>query len=89
MLKITSLALGLLTVISIAPNSEAMTAKIDPVTLDRSTANLHSQVILKIGGQGNSRRIEMRRRRELQRQRELEAQRRRQSRRYDRYRRDR
>ena len=97
MLKLTSLAIGLLTVISMAPRSEAMTANDHPISIERPAANLHSQVILKIGERGYSRRGDYQRRRELelQREREREAARRRQYRRhYDRsergeYRRDR
>ena len=93
MLKLTSLAIGLLTVITMAPRSEAMTANDHPAASERPAANLHSQVILKIGDRGYSRGSNYQRRRELELQREREAARRRQSRgRYDRngqYRRDR
>ena len=43
MLKLTSLALGLLTVIAIAPASQAAT--INPLSFDRSVNDLHPQVI--------------------------------------------
>jgi hypothetical protein len=96
MLKLTSLAIGLLSIIAIAPSSEAMTANARPVSIDSPEANLHSQVILKIGDRGYSRGGNYQRRRELELQREREAARRRRqsSRRgYDRsygeYRRDR
>jgi hypothetical protein len=49
MLKLTSLAIGLLTVISMAPSAEAMAATAPAVSISQPAANLHSQVILKIG----------------------------------------
>ncbi len=57
MLKLTSLALaqpigtiiGLLTVIAIAPKSEAMTANAQPISLQQTAGGLHAQVIFKIG----------------------------------------
>jgi hypothetical protein len=91
MLKLTSLALGLLTVLSIAPSSEAMSANINPVSLQQPAANLHSQVILRIGDRkGYSRRGQLQRQRDLELQRRREAERRRrQFRRSGDYRRDR
>jgi hypothetical protein len=84
MLKLTSLALGLLTVIAIAPKSEAMSATTSPLSLQTPAGNLHSQVTIKLGGQSerNDRydRGEAYRRRELELAREREAARRRQSR---------
>jgi hypothetical protein len=72
MLKFTPLALGLLTVIAIAPASQAATT-LHPVSLQQPTGDLHSQVILKIGGQPEyHHREEAARRRELERERERE-----------------
>jgi hypothetical protein len=51
MSKLTALAIGLLTVISIAPQSQAMTTNIDAPSLQQPAANLHSQVILKVSEQ--------------------------------------
>jgi hypothetical protein len=71
MLKLTSLVLGLLTVIAIAPASQAMTTNNSHVSLQTPAGNLHSQVILKIGGQPEYRhRDNADRRRELERERE-------------------
>jgi hypothetical protein len=83
MLKLTSLAIGLLTVISMAPSSVAMTAPTRSVSIEQPATNLHSQIILKFGNRNNNRRADYQRRRELelQREREREAARRR---RYDR-----
>jgi hypothetical protein len=64
MLKLTSLALGLLTVIAIAPRSEAMSTTVTPLSIEQPAANLHSQVIFKVGQPGYSRRSEAQRRRE-------------------------
>ncbi len=50
MLKITSLAIGLLTVLSIAPRSAAMTANSRPLTVPQPAADRHAQLIIKIGG---------------------------------------
>jgi hypothetical protein len=49
MLKFTSLAIGLLTVLAIAPKSEAMTATINSPSLHQPTGDLHAQLIIKIG----------------------------------------
>ncbi|WP_310413989.1 hypothetical protein [Chamaesiphon sp. OTE_8_metabat_110] len=73
MLKLTSLAIGLLSILTMAPRSEAMTANARPVSIDRPAANLQSQIILKIGDRGYSRGSNYRRRRELELQREREA----------------
>jgi hypothetical protein len=82
-LKLTSLAIGLLTIVSIAPHAEAMTATAVPASIERPAANLHSQVILKVGDRhrGYSRGGILQRRRELELRREREEARRR-----DRYR---
>jgi hypothetical protein len=75
MLKLTSLALGLLTVIAIAPTSQAAT-NVSSLALQTPAGDLHSQVIIKLGGQPQYyQRGEGARRRELQRQRELERER--------------
>jgi hypothetical protein len=99
MLKLTSLAIGLLTVIAMTPTSEAIAANTPAVSISQPAANLHSQVILKIGDRdryrGYSRGGSIQRRRELELQREREAQRRRdryrgrRDRSYGEYRRDR
>jgi hypothetical protein len=73
--KLISLAVGLLTVISIAPNSEAMSTNSQPISLQQPAENLHSQIIFKVGDRdrrGYSRRERERRREEMQRQREAE-----------------
>jgi hypothetical protein len=96
MLKLTSLAIGLLTVISMAPTAEAMTAKVYPVSISQPAANLQSQVILKIGDRdrGYSRWSILQRRRDQELRRERQARRRERARRrdersYNQYRRDR
>ncbi|AFY94727.1 hypothetical protein [Chamaesiphon minutus] len=96
MLKLTSVAIGLLTVIAIAPKSEAITANVSPVSISQPAANFHSQVILKIGDRhrGYSRGNMLQRRREQELQRERQARRRERARRrdersYGEYRRDR
>ncbi len=67
--------IGLLTIVSIAPNSEAMTANIQP-SLQQPAANLHSQIIFRIGDRGYTRRQEGQYRRDLILQRRREAARR-------------
>lgn len=75
MLKFTSLALGLLTVIAIAPASQAATYN-NSVSVQKPAADLHSQLIIKIGGQPEyHHRGEAERRRELERERERERER--------------
>ncbi|WP_373543033.1 hypothetical protein [Chamaesiphon sp.] len=51
MLKLTSLALGLLTVLTIAPTSEAIAATnyVSPLSLQQPAADLRAQVIFRIG----------------------------------------
>ena len=51
MSKLTTLAIALLTVISIAPKSQAMTTNTNAPSLEQPAANLHSQVILKVAEQ--------------------------------------
>jgi hypothetical protein len=77
MLKFTSLALGLLSVMAISPKSEAMSANASPLSLQAPAGNLHSQVIIKLGGQPERHEgAEARRRREIELEREREAARR-------------
>jgi hypothetical protein len=76
MSKFISLAIGLLAVISIAPKSEAMSANIQPSSLQQSAENLHSQIIFRSGDsaeptlreRGYNRREEWQYRRDLRRQ---------------------
>jgi hypothetical protein len=49
MLKLTSLAIGLLTVLTIAPQSEAMAATVNSPSLHQPAGDLHAQLIIKIG----------------------------------------
>ncbi len=44
MLKLTSLALGLLTIIALAPASQAAT-NVNPLSLQKPAGDLHAQVI--------------------------------------------
>ncbi len=67
MSKFISLAIGLLTVISIAPNSEAMSANSQP-SLQQPAENLHSQTIFR-NRERDNRREEWLQRREERRQR--------------------
>jgi hypothetical protein len=67
MLKLISLAIGLITIVSIAPKSEAMTANMQPL-LQQPAANLHSQIIFRIGDRGYTRRQEWQYRRDLKMQ---------------------
>jgi hypothetical protein len=48
MLKLTSLALGLITAIAIVPAAQAATT-VNPLSLDRPVDNLHAQIILRTG----------------------------------------
>jgi hypothetical protein len=96
MLKLTSLAIGFLTVIAMAPTSEAMATNTPAVSISQPAANLQSQVILKIGDRdrGYSRGSILQRRREQELRRERQARRRERARRrdersYNEYRRDR
>jgi hypothetical protein len=68
MSKIISLAIGLLAVISIAPKSDAMSANIQPSSLQQPAENLHSQIIFRSGERGYTRREEWQYRRDLRRQ---------------------
>ncbi len=82
-MKLISLALakpigtiiGLLTIISITPKSEAMSASSSPISLQQPAENLHAQIIFKVGDRnrrGYSHRERERRREEIRRERELE-----------------
>ncbi len=55
MLKLTALALGLLSIIAIALPSQA-TTNVRSLSLQQSTGDLHSQVILKVSERENYRR---------------------------------
>ncbi len=76
MLKLTSLALaqpigtiiGLITIVSFAPKSEAMSANVQPSSLQQPAGNLHSQIIFRIGDRGYTRREEWQYRRDLKMQ---------------------
>jgi hypothetical protein len=73
-LKFISLAIGLLTIISIAPKSEAMNANVRP-SLQQPAENLHAQIIFKVGDRDRRdyyRRERERRREEIRRERESE-----------------
>ena len=48
-LKVTSLVLGLLTVIAIVPKSDAMLTNDRPLSIEQPAGNLHAQVIFQIG----------------------------------------
>jgi hypothetical protein len=77
MFKFTSLALGLLSIMAIAPKSEAMSANTTPLSFQQPAANLHSQVIIKLGGQPERYEgAQARRRREIELERERAAARR-------------
>jgi hypothetical protein len=76
MLKFMSIAIGLITIVSFAPKSEAMSANIQPSSLQQPAANLHSQIIFRIGERGYTRREEGQYRRDLKMQRKREAERR-------------
>jgi hypothetical protein len=76
MSKLVSLAIGLLTVISIAPRSEAMSANLQPSSLQQPAENLHAQIIFRIGDRGYTRRQEWQYRRDLKMQQQREAERR-------------
>ena len=73
--KLTALAIALLTVMSIAPKSQAMST-IDSSVLARQPAgDLHAQLIIKIGGNDRSYRDDDRYR-QVEREREAERRRR-------------
>jgi hypothetical protein len=46
MLKLIAFAIGILTIVEIAPKSEAMSIHSQPVSVESATANLHARVIL-------------------------------------------
>jgi hypothetical protein len=89
MSKLTSLAIGLMTVVLMAPNSQAMTTTSTTSSVQKPAGDLHAQLIIKIGGNSDySYRGEYERRREIELEREREAYRRREyyaNRRYHRH----
>jgi hypothetical protein len=99
MLKITAIAIGLLTAISIAPAAQAANISGSSPTIHQAPDNLHAQIIIKVGGNnddGHDRYREgyHRRQAELAREREAyearerwESEQRRRHREYARYRR--
>ena len=48
--KLTALAIALLTVISIAPKSQAMTKTASPLSIAQPARDLQAQLVIKIGG---------------------------------------
>jgi hypothetical protein len=75
MSKLISLAIGLLTVIAIAPKSEATVVNSSPISLQQPAENLHAQIIFKVGDRDRRdyyRRERERRREEIRREREAE-----------------
>ena len=77
MLKVTSLVLGLLTVIAIVPKSDAMLTNDRPLSIEQPAGNLHAQIIFQIGQPDYRNRGQAQRRREFELAREREAERRR------------
>ncbi len=80
MLKFTSLAIALLTVIAIAPKSEAIPLDIQSISFNQPARGQQPQILVKIGSQQQyANRWEEKRHRqlELRREREREAERRR------------
>jgi catalase len=79
MLKlITPVALGLLTVLSIAPKSEAIPINLNSIYFEQSSRDVQPRVIVNLGiASEHSNRWEIQRRQELAQQREREANRRR------------
>jgi hypothetical protein len=73
--KFTALAIALLTVISIAPKSQAMSTTDSAVSARQPAGDLHAQLIIKIGGNDRSYRDEDRYR-QIEREREAERRRR-------------
>ncbi len=51
MLKLTSLAIGLLTAISLAPAAQAMNASGNTPATHKASENLHAQIIIKVNPQ--------------------------------------
>jgi hypothetical protein len=68
MFKLTSLAIWLITIISFAPKSEAMSTNGQPSSLQQPATNLRSQIIFRIGDRGYTRREEWQYRRDLRMQ---------------------
>jgi hypothetical protein len=78
MSKFTALAIGILSIISIVPTAQAATSTGDRVSLHRPAADLHAQVIIRLGGPpAPYHRDDFDRRRQWQIEREREADRRR------------
>jgi hypothetical protein len=78
MSKFTALAIGLLTILAIAPESQALSTPNNAATVERPSADLHAQLIIKIGGSPEYHGDSYRRRQwEIEREREREARRRR------------
>jgi hypothetical protein len=74
--KFTALAIGLLTILAIAPDSQALTTPNNSATVERPSADLHAQLIIKIGGQQEYHGDSYRRRQwEIERERAREARR--------------
>jgi hypothetical protein len=82
MSKLTALAIALLTVISIAPESQAMSTNASPIAVKQPAGDLQAQLIIKIGGNsdrpyyGDDRRREDDYYRRLEQEREAERRRR-------------
>jgi hypothetical protein len=70
MLKPISVVIGCLTMFAIAPRSDATISNFQPVAVEQVAANLHSQVILKIGDRDRSYNLERQRDREADRRRD-------------------
>ncbi len=80
MSKLTALAIALLTVISIAPKSQAMSANATPLAVKQPAGDLQAQLIIKIGGNSDRPYYDDRRReddyyRRLEQEREAERRR--------------
>ncbi|WP_309738405.1 hypothetical protein [Chamaesiphon sp. OTE_20_metabat_361] len=73
--KLTALAIALLTVMSIAPKSHAMSTTDSAVSARQPAGDLHAQLIIKIGGNDRSYRDDDRYR-QIEREREAELRRR-------------
>jgi hypothetical protein len=76
MSRFTALTIGLLTVISIAPSSQAMTTNASLQSLKQPTGDLHAQLIIKIGGEPDRGYRRDDRHRDFEQQREAERRRR-------------
>jgi hypothetical protein len=74
--KFTALAIALLTVMSIAPKSQAMSANASSLSVNQPAGDLHAQLIIKIGGQSDRSYRDDDRYRQIDREREEERRRR-------------